>query len=46
MPFLSKKSLLKEHRILIPLLRSGSAGARKKEAAAQAKEMKHYVRKK
>jgi hypothetical protein len=39
MPFLSKKELLKEHKRLIPLLKSGSTVRRKKEAAIQSAEM-------
>lgn len=46
MPFLTKKDLLKEHRRLIPLLRSGTLAQRKKEAAAQKKEAKAYLPKK
>jgi len=46
MPFLTKKDLLKEHNKLIPLLRSGSLAKRLKEASAQAKEAKNYMRKK
>ena len=36
--------LIKEHKILIPILRSGTASQRKKEAAKQAKELKKYVK--
>jgi hypothetical protein len=44
MPSIPLKSLVKEHKILIPLLRSGTLAQRKKEARKQAKELKKYVK--
>jgi hypothetical protein len=44
MPSIPLKSLVKEHKILIPLLRSGTLAQRKKEARKQAKELKKYTK--
>ena len=44
MPSIPLKSLVKEHKILIPLLRSGTLAQRRKEAQKQAKELKKYVK--
>jgi hypothetical protein len=44
MPNIPLKSLVKEHKILIPLLRAGTPAQRKKEAKKQAKELKKYLK--
>ena len=44
MPNIPLKSLVKEHKVLIPLLRSGTAKQRKAEARKQAKELKKYTK--
>lgn len=44
MPNIPLKSLIKEHKTLIPLLRSGTPAQRKKEARKQAKELKKYTK--
>jgi len=44
MPNIPLKSLVKEHKILIPLLRSGTLAQRRKEARKQAKELKRYIK--
>jgi hypothetical protein len=44
MPFMPLKDLVKEHKILIPILRSGTLAQRKKEAKKQAKELKKYIK--
>jgi hypothetical protein len=44
MPSIPLKSLIKEHKVLIPLLRSGTLAQRKKEARKQAKELKKYTK--
>jgi hypothetical protein len=36
------RDLIKEHKVLIPILKSGSLAERKKEAKKQAKELKKY----
>lgn len=45
MPNLPLKSLVKEHKGLISILRSGTPAQRKKEANKQAKELKKYIKK-
>jgi hypothetical protein len=45
MPNIPLKSLVKEHKTLIPLLQSGTQAQRKKEARKQAKELKKYMKK-
>jgi len=42
MPNIPLKDLIKEHKVLIPILRSGTLAQRKKEAMKQAKELKKY----
>jgi hypothetical protein len=42
MPFMKLSDLIKEHKVLIPILKSGSLAQRKKEAKKQAKELKKY----
>jgi len=44
MPNIPLKSLVKEHKVLIPILRSGTAAQRKREARKQAKELKGYTK--
>jgi hypothetical protein len=44
MPNIPLKSLVKEHKVLIPILRSGTSAQRKKEARKQAKELKRYTK--
>ena len=44
MPNMPLKDLIKEHKILIPILRTGTAKQRKAEARKQAKELKRYVK--
>jgi hypothetical protein len=44
MPFMKLRDLVKEHKTLIPLLRSGTPAQRKKEAAKQAKELRKYMK--
>jgi len=44
MPNIPLKSLVKEHKVLIPLLRSGTLAQRKKEAKKQARELKKYIK--
>jgi hypothetical protein len=44
MPNIPLKSLVKEHKILIPILRAGTLAQRKKEAKKQAKELKKYTK--
>jgi hypothetical protein len=44
MPNIPLKKLIKEHKILIPILRSSTPAQRKKEANKQAKELKKYVK--
>lgn len=36
--------LVKEHKALIPVLRTGTTAQRKKEAKKQAKELKKYIK--
>lgn len=44
MPFMKLRDFVKEHKALIPLLRSGTPAQRKKEAMKQAKELKKYMK--
>jgi len=44
MPFMKLSDLVKEHKALIPVLRSGTVAQRKKEAKKQAKELRKYVK--
>jgi len=41
---MSLKDLVKEHKALIPVLRSGTAAQRKKEAKKQMKELRKYLK--
>lgn len=45
MPTMSLKDFVKEHKELIPVLRSGSKKERKKEADKQQKELMKYIKK-
>lgn len=38
------RDLVKEHKTLIPILRSGTSAQRKKEAKKQAKELTKYIK--
>lgn len=44
MPFMKLSDLVKEHKVLIPILRAGTSAQRKKEAAKQAKELRKYIK--
>jgi hypothetical protein len=44
MPFMKLSDLVKEHKALIPVLRSGTVAQRKKEAKKQAKELRKYFK--
>lgn len=44
MPFISLNDFIKEHKKLIPILKSGSVSKRKKEAQEQMNELKHVIK--
>jgi hypothetical protein len=44
MPFISLNDFIKEHKKLIPILKSGSSSQRKKEASSQLNELKRVIK--
>ena len=44
MPFISLSDFIKEHKKLIPILKSGSSTQRKKEAQEQLSELKRVIK--
>ena len=44
MPFISLNDFIKEHKKLIPILKSGSVSKRKKEAQDQLNELKMVIK--